>query len=151
MDFVLHIDPTFASGHSGGDEAAARIDERRTLLLLLSINQTDHDVLPREPLVVRLETKKVAADRAGSEAQVQMGTWQTAQWNLLANLVAISRTSSGESDADNGLRHLPLLPGVVIQGRDWAVVATMREDKKTIFFFLERVPIWIYSRFNRRI
>lgn len=62
MDCVLHIDPNIASGDSDMSGVDARIDERHTLLPLLSSNHTNHDALLRESSVVSIETKKVAAD-----------------------------------------------------------------------------------------
>lgn len=131
VDFVLHIDPTNDSSH-GDVDAAARVDSCRALLPLLSINHTDHESLLREPLVVSIETKKFAADRPSSEAQVQMGTWQAAQWNLLASLTAM--VSGREDSGDVGLPRLPYLPGIIVQGHDWTFVATTRESKKTILW-----------------
>ena len=91
-----------------------------------------------------------------------MGVWHAAQWSFLTSAVAHSiwaaRTrpqsqSSGRGNEANTransssaielevaqlskerVRHLPSIPGVVVQGHKWSLVLSTRENERTILW-----------------
>lgn len=114
---------------------ADRIDQRRRTCPLSSINHTDLESLISRPIVVSIETKRDGGSL--EQAQLQAGTWQSAQWNLLARLVAGDgpdgeRGRPSGVDAPDPLDALPFLPAIIIQGHDWSLAATTRVGTKKV-------------------
>ena len=105
-----------------------------------TINHTDYYPLRNWPIAVSIETKNQAGDKLAA-AELQLGTWHTAQWKLLEDLVA----KSGGSFVD-----LPFLPAVVVKGDEWSFVATTRDGSKTVLWFntvfgSTKTPLGVYS------
>ncbi|KAK1961307.1 hypothetical protein LY78DRAFT_588983 [Colletotrichum sublineola] len=116
VDYVLSIDP--ANDASDGPAAVAAVTQLRLELDEQSITHTSFLPLSDRPISVSIETKR-GGDQE-KKAQLQMGVWQAAQWKMLSQLV----------DAQ-ALDQLAFLPGVVIQGHQWRLVATTCRDHKT--------------------
>lgn len=105
-----------------------------------TINHTDYYPLRNWPIAVSIETKNQAGEKLAA-AELQLGTWHTAQWNLLEDLVA---QSGGSFDG------LPFLPAVVVKGDEWSFVATTRDGSKTLLWFntvfgSTKTPLGVYS------
>ena len=84
-----------------------------------SINQTAADYVRFKPIGVNIETKKGAVGE--DEAHVQLGTWLTAQYSRLRQLVSI------ESKAK-----LPSLPVLSVQGHRWLLMITCIHENNRI-------------------
>lgn len=81
-----------------------------------SINQTTAEWVRFKPIGVNIETKKGAVGE--DEAHVQLGTWITAQYARLRQLVMPNATG-----------RLPSFPVLSVQGQRWLLmVACMREN-----------------------
>ena len=138
--------------------AAEAIRRLRQDLPEMSINHTAFEPLSKGPICVSIETK-----RAGSgslKAELQVGTWQCAQWRMLARLVADRVVAEREScekagsqedavtnpdpeevqkrdiaEVERRLAALPFLPCVIIQGERWSIAATTSKPSgKTILW-----------------
>ncbi|KAI0469904.1 hypothetical protein GGR56DRAFT_661653 [Xylariaceae sp. FL0804] len=121
-------------------EAAARIDKLCEASPFLSINHTDSPPLLLRPVAVSVETKRPVGD--ANEANLQIGTWQAAQWNKLIELIEDREDRSADDDVADPLSTLEFLPGIIIRGQDWYFVATSRaadNRKKTILWREERI------------
>jgi len=129
VDFCLFIDPENGPSCVENTAAIKAIEDLRKVLPLSAINHTDLFFLLSRPLAVSIETKK----RGGKEeeAELQMGTWHAAQWKLLSRLV---------SNAGGALETLPFIPAIVVQGHEWSLGATTRENNQTI--------LWLERRFG---
>lgn len=108
-----------------------------------TVNHTDFAPLQLRPIALSIETKKPNKDV--DSANLQMGSWHTAQWNFLATAVRLSsqdgRVSKSPLEqmelvkrAEARLDQLPFLPGVVVQGHKWSLVLSTREGQKTILW-----------------
>jgi hypothetical protein len=126
IDCCLFLDPAQSPVPSDKEIAGPAIRALRESLPCGVINHTDFLPLRGRPIAVSIETKK----RGGSQqdAELQMATWQAAQWKLLSRLV---------DDAGRSLDGLPFLPAVLVNGNEWIFVASTREGKKTVLW-LER-------------
>ncbi|RKK58870.1 hypothetical protein BFJ69_g17360 [Fusarium oxysporum] len=69
------------------------------------------------PTSLNRETKKYGGDV--KKGDVQMASWQAAQWTCLA------------SQAGDSIEKLPFLPGIIVQGHHWSFVATTRRGDET--------------------
>ncbi|TKW55343.1 hypothetical protein CTA1_11867 [Colletotrichum tanaceti] len=116
VDYVLSIEP--ANDASDGPAAVAAVTQLRLRLDEESISHTSFLPLSSRPISVSIETKR-GGDHE-KKAQLQMGVWQAAQWKMLSQQV----------DAQ-ALAQLAFIPGVVIQGHQWRLVATTYRDHKT--------------------
>lgn len=124
VDFCLHIDPA-----ADGREATRRIDQLRDNCPALCINHTDFAPLASRPVAVSIESKRRDAKQQASEARLQVSVWQAAQWNMLATLLG------SDSSRRQGHGQLPsFLPAVIIDGHDWALIATTKEDRRTVLW-----------------
>lgn len=83
-------------------------------------NHTSFAPLRSNPLSVSIETKRYGGDVR--RADVQIATWQAAQWTFLKSL------------AGEAISELPFLPGIVVQGHEWRLVATTRKNDETILW-----------------
>lgn len=115
IDYVLHIDPD--------KDQDQPITREATWALCRSlpdntINHTSFAPLRHQPISVSIETKRSGEHE--QKAKLQMGIWQSAQWRLLSHL------------AKDGLAQLPFIPGIVIQGHEWKLVATSYHNGKTV-------------------
>lgn len=87
VDFCIVIDPDY-SGIPDPDVLKARVDSLRKVLPELSINHCGQTHLESRPIAISIETKR--EDSRAAEAQLQIGTWHAAQWNLLSRLVRLA-------------------------------------------------------------
>lgn len=110
VDFCIFVEPQ--------GEDADKVQEIRTRLGH-SINHTDFYPLRHRPLVLSAESKKPG--EGYSNAQIQLGVWQAAQWALLEKL-----SSAGAETL------IPFLPALVIQGHEWSFAATTKSGKQTV-------------------
>ncbi|RFU73757.1 methyltransferase type 11 [Trichoderma arundinaceum] len=118
VDFCMYLVPEM-------EEVATNATKNlREILPYNVINHTEFLPFRNRPIAVSIETKKRGGTQPAT-AELQLGTWQAAQWKFLEHLVCLS---SGSFDG------LPFLPAVVVQGHDWSFVATTRENKKTVLW-----------------
>ena len=93
--------------------------------------------LMNRPLVLSIETKRPG--EGFDKAVLQISAWQTAQWNKLLHLIALTQDKDADSltreDEADLLRGLSFLPGIIIQGNEWYFVATTREGRTTVSFW----------------
>lgn len=113
---MLHLEPPV--------DIQEAIDHLRTHLPLESINHTGIEALQDCPITASIETKRHGA--ATGDAELQIGTWHAAQWKLLQDLANRDVHVATEPGT------LPFLPGVITNGHDWALVATIRNGMKTV-------------------
>ncbi|OBS17469.1 hypothetical protein FPOA_12102 [Fusarium poae] len=109
VDYVVHIQPpvkTHASIRKLYDSTSEK-----------SVNHTAFHPMRQSPICLSIETKRYSGDSERAHAQVC--SWQAAQWTYLA------------SHAGGGIKHLPFLPGIVVNGQSWTFVATTREGEVT--------------------
>ncbi|KAJ4395253.1 hypothetical protein N0V85_006618 [Neurospora sp. IMI 360204] len=133
VDFCLYIDPATVEGTERKDYITKTIDAVRSTIPddHVCINHTDHLPLRRNPITVSIvivgtETKRYNV----VNAHLQIGVWQVAQWNFLRWM------AQGDTDGDmpDETRDLGLefLPGIVIMGHDWRLIATTNDSKRTL-------------------
>jgi hypothetical protein len=115
VDFCIFID---SSDH------IEEIQDARRILPSGYINHTDLYGLRNHPIALSIETK-AASGTAAASAELQIGTWQSAQWRFLEDLVA--RNGGCIDD-------LPFLPAIIVQGHQWSFAATTRDAKKTVLW-----------------
>jgi hypothetical protein len=84
----------------------------------MTINHTPFVPLRGRPIGVTIETKR--QDSAIGKAVLQIGIWQASQWKRLSEL------------AGDTIRELPFLPGIVIEGHKWNLVATTHSEDRTV-------------------
>ncbi|KAL5583835.1 hypothetical protein FOVSG1_015186 [Fusarium oxysporum f. sp. vasinfectum] len=111
VDYVLHIDPPAST------EVDAATRRLQASTLEKSVNHTSFDPLRTSPICLSIETKKYGGDV--KKGDVQMASWQAAQWTCLA------------SQAGDSIEKLPFLPGIIVQGHHWSFVATTRRGDET--------------------
>ncbi|KAG8665226.1 hypothetical protein FPOAC2_14480 [Fusarium poae] len=111
VDYVLHIDPPAST------EVDAATRRLQAATLEKSVNHTSFDPLRTSPICLSIETKKYGGDV--KKGDVQMASWQAAQWTCLAN------------QAGDSIEKLPFLPGIIVQGHHWSFVATTRRGDET--------------------
>ncbi|WZH40848.1 uncharacterized protein QYS62_001786 [Fusarium acuminatum] len=85
-----------------------------------SVNHIAFPPLRRSPISLTIKTKRYGGNHAKANAQVC--SWQAAQWTCPA------------SQAGEGIKHLPFLPGIVVNGPSWTFVATTRNGDKTVYW-----------------
>ncbi|KAK1973953.1 hypothetical protein LZ30DRAFT_787392 [Colletotrichum cereale] len=111
VDFCLCIEPDKAA--AAAIKTALQDDET----LGYSINHTDFYPLRTRPIALSIETKVHGEGLATAESQLL--TWHLNQWRVLERLV--ERTTPRQP--------LPeFLPGVIVQGHDWSLVASTKTD-----------------------
>ncbi|PTD02495.1 hypothetical protein HYE67_002932 [Fusarium culmorum] len=109
VDYVVHIQPP--------PETQDAVETLYEFTSDKSVNHTAFPPLRRSPISLTIETKRYGGNHAKANAQVC--SWQAAQWTCLA------------SQAGEGIKHLPFLPGIVVNGPSWTFVATTRNGDKT--------------------
>ncbi|KAL2802474.1 hypothetical protein BJX63DRAFT_113508 [Aspergillus granulosus] len=124
VDFCIYIEPEM------DDIAFNAILSLRRVLPCYVINHTDFLPLRRSPIAISIETKRQGGAQPAT-AELQLGTWHAAQWNLLEDLIA---RSGGSFDG------LSFLPAVIVEGHDWSFAATTREGQKTV--------LWLEKKFG---
>ncbi|KAJ0126677.1 Uncharacterized protein HZ326_30222 [Fusarium oxysporum f. sp. albedinis] len=112
VDYVLHIDPPAST------EVDAATRRLQAATLEKSVNHTSFDPLRTSPICLSIETKKYGGDV--KKGDVQMASWQAAQWTCLA------------SQAGESIEKLSFLPGIIVQGHHWSFVATTRRGDETV-------------------
>ncbi|RKK23541.1 hypothetical protein BFJ66_g17466 [Fusarium oxysporum f. sp. cepae] len=125
VDYVLQIDPPastevtysgkFGKSYSDGYPWAYWVPSPSSREK--SVNHTSFDPLRTSPICLSIETKKYGGDV--KKGDVQMASWQAAQWTCLA------------SQAGDSIEKLPFLPGIIVQGHHWSFVATTRRGDET--------------------
>ncbi|RSL45049.1 hypothetical protein CEP54_014439 [Fusarium duplospermum] len=113
VDYVLHINPALDLDAS----ADAAVQQLQDSVVENSINHTAFDPLRSYPICLSIETKKYGGDL--KKADLQLCSWQAAQWTLLAD------------QAGDAISRLPFLPGIIVQGHEWKFVATTRTNEET--------------------
>ena len=83
-----------------------------------TINHTPFTPFSKRPISVSIETKRQNGE--GDKAVLQIGIWQAAQWNLLSELTG------------SGIEELSFIPGIVVEGHEWKLVATTHKAGKTV-------------------
>lgn len=83
-------------------------------------------MLQQYPLGISIETKRHGGDIARGEQQLAI--WQAAQWEFL-------QSRAGPSAADE----LGFIPGIVVQGHSWSLVATTWNQAITVIIALTRI------------
>lgn len=83
-----------------------------------SVNHTSYSPLLCRPITVSIETKGDGGSH--KKANLQIGIWQSAQWRFLTD-VAGSRA-----------RDFAFIPGIVVEGHEWKLVATTNDGGKTV-------------------
>jgi hypothetical protein len=83
-----------------------------------SVNHTTFTPLNKRPISVSIETKRL--DGSGDKAVLQIGIWQAAQWKLLFE------------HAGDAVNKLPFIPGLVVEGHEWKLVATTHKEGRTV-------------------
>ncbi|OBS16724.1 hypothetical protein FPOA_12666 [Fusarium poae] len=115
VDFCIYLDPK---------SDAMAIENARSILPCGYINHTDFYTLRDQPIALSIETKALTSTSAGS-AELQIGTWQSAQWRFLEDLVS---RNGGSLDG------LSFLPAIIVQGHQWSFAATTREGQRTVLW-----------------
>ncbi|KAL6410049.1 hypothetical protein AUP68_06458 [Ilyonectria robusta] len=84
-----------------------------------SVNHTGFAPLRNRLASVSIETKRYGGHER--KAEFQLGIWQSAQWKLLS-----------EKAGPDVPGLLPFIPGIVVQGYEWKLVATTYKGGKTV-------------------
>jgi len=116
VDFAIYLRPQQCVQET---EAAARLQSLRLAAPELSANHTDMEALLQGPITISIETKR--ENDSVYQADLQMGTWQAAQWKMLT-----------QQAAENSLLELAFLPCLLIYGHDWTFAASSRSGTKTV-------------------
>ncbi|KAF5230015.1 hypothetical protein FANTH_14010 [Fusarium anthophilum] len=85
-----------------------------------SVNHTTFTPLNKRPISVSIETKRL--DGSGDKAVLQIGIWQAAQWKLLFE------------HAGDAVNKLSFIPGLVVEGHEWKLVATTYKEGRTVLW-----------------
>ncbi|KAK7397896.1 hypothetical protein QQX98_012731 [Neonectria punicea] len=111
----------------------------------LSVNHVvDVKRLQLRPIVLSIETKEPGQNL--NAAEVQMGTWHTAQWAFLRYtillLLRINTQGSLTDDeydrqVDEAMSELPFMPGIIVMGHRWLFVMSTQDKGKKIQFWTE--------------
>lgn len=88
-----------------------------------SINHTEHIPLSTRPITLSIETKRF--DGSSAQALYQMSTWLSAHWIYLQSLLLMKDHREGQEPSAQDQTHArpPFLPGIIIEGHNWAFVA----------------------------
>ncbi|KPM39251.1 hypothetical protein AK830_g7300 [Neonectria ditissima] len=137
IDFCIYIDPandeTISSAEMKSSVAATK--SRRPGA---TVNHTNYVPLSDRPIALSIETKKPG--EAWEAALLQLGVWKAAHWNSLEHLCEGQEQDQQEQEQqqDNPdsprLPFVDFIPGIVIQGHDWLLVLSLREDEKTVLY-----------------
>ncbi|KAH7007525.1 hypothetical protein EDB80DRAFT_458060 [Ilyonectria destructans] len=143
IDFCMYIDPA-------NDETASSAKMKSAVAATKSrrpgatVNHTNYVPLSGRPIALSIETKKPG--EAWEAALLQLGVWEAAHWNSVEELwgnQGQQREKQGQQREEQGQQEqqhddippfLDFIPGIVIQGHDWLLVLSLREDEKTILY-----------------
>jgi hypothetical protein len=140
VDFCVYIDPEQEEDdeeaeNNGEDKPADSTPSAREAVAALRarlpagvINHTDYRPLRARPVAWSIETKKTG--EGWDSATLQLGMWQSAHWSFLRDLVAMQGRGAGHDvDALPGF-----IPGLIIQGHDWHLVASTLDGDQTVLW-----------------
>ncbi|KAJ2893195.1 hypothetical protein MKZ38_008924 [Zalerion maritima] len=117
----LNIPSVFPPENNNPSEASLVADRIRNLRLLnthtRAVNHTNYQALQNKPICLSIETKKLGEDVV--KAELQLGVWMAAHWGFL------SFVTNGDPAA---LSALPFLPALIIQGHEWRLVVSTRDE-----------------------
>lgn len=130
IDFCIYIDPANDETVSSTEmkSAVAATKSRRPGA---TVNHTNYVPLSDRPIALSIETKKPG--EAWEAALLQLGVWEAAHWNSVEHLWGKQGQQRDDIDPPPPL-FLDFIPGIVIQGHDWLLVLSLREDEKTILY-----------------
>ncbi|KAJ4130613.1 hypothetical protein NW754_009666 [Fusarium falciforme] len=114
VDYAMFANP-LKDGDSRLDDAIENLQRR---MPEASINHTPFTPFSKRPISVSIETKRQNGE--GDKAVLQIGIWQAAQWNLLSELT------------ESRIEDLSFIPGIVVEGHEWKLVATTHRAGKTV-------------------
>ncbi|KAI8962835.1 hypothetical protein F5Y11DRAFT_178969 [Daldinia sp. FL1419] len=117
VDYVVATEPTSESFRT-------EIKQLRRRTVETSINHTDYIPLLHRPIALSIEVKRT--NDALDMAKLQLSVWLAAHWRKLDELCSLS---SGQ------IRVPEFLLAIIIQGHDWYLVASTREDKNVIIWY----------------
>ncbi|WQF90265.1 Putative PD-(D/E)XK nuclease [Colletotrichum destructivum] len=116
VNFALAVNPRL----DPDPRVMPAIDALWSRLVFGVVNHTNYDALRERPVAVSIETKRRGEQQ--SKAEVQMGVWHAAHWAFLA------------SHVKDRLATLFFLPGLLIVGDEWKLVASSYVNGQTILF-----------------
>lgn len=120
VDYAMVINPSQDfTGHPSQSLHNHIIEKLRSEDTGASINQTAAAWVRFKPIAVNIETKKGAV--AEDEAHVQLGTWLTAQYSRLRQLMP-----------DKATTKLPSFPVLSVQGQRWLLMIASLQDNDRI-------------------
>ena len=121
VDYAIVINPSRKFTDDASKSLHNHIIEKLRTENAASINQTAAEWIRFKPIGVNVETKKGAVGE--DDAHVQLGTWLTAQYSRLRQLVSAKKTK------------LPSFPVLSVQGQRWLLmIACMRENGRIDLF-----------------
>lgn len=140
IDYCIYADP------SRNDSALAHtLQSLCEKTPTLSVNHVVHvKRLQLRPIVLSIETKEPGQNL--NAAEVQMGTWHTAQWAFLRyTVLLLLRINTQGSLADDeydkqvdvAMSELPFVPGIIVMGHRWLFVMSTQGKGKKIQFWTE--------------
>ncbi|KAI8648697.1 hypothetical protein NCS57_01481900 [Fusarium keratoplasticum] len=116
VDYAIFINPILDTAEPTNTQRAVQHLQRHSPES--SVNHTGFSLLRDRPIAISIETKRYGGQER--KAEFQLGIWLAAQWKLLA-----------EQAAPEGLRELPFIPGIIVNGHEWKMVAATYADGKT--------------------
>ena len=120
VDYAMIIDPSLDFAGDPSQSLHHRIIAKlRMEGTSASINQTEAGWVRFKPIAVNIETKKGAV--AEDEVHVRLGTWLTAQYCRLRQLMP-----------DKAVTKLPSFPVLFVQGQRWLLMIASPQDNDRI-------------------
>ncbi|KAI5456253.1 hypothetical protein BGZ63DRAFT_367449 [Mariannaea sp. PMI_226] len=116
VDYAMFINPKLEDD----PRIESAIESLRRGMPEASVNHTTFTPLNKRPISVSIETKRL--DGSGDKAVLQIGIWQAAQWKLLCE------------HAGDAVDKLSFIPGLVVEGHEWKLVATTHKEGKTVLW-----------------
>ncbi|KAK2666803.1 hypothetical protein RAB80_017920 [Fusarium oxysporum f. sp. vasinfectum] len=113
VDYAMFINPKL----DDDPRIESAIESLQREMPEASVNHTTFIPLNKRPISVSIETKRL--DGSGDKAVLQIGIWQAAQWKLLFE------------HAGDAIDKLSFIPGLVVEGHEWKLVATTHKEGKT--------------------
>jgi len=122
ISFCYYIDPeqSYLANYS---TVSVRRLMVRSELPGCAVNHADCPSLRHRPMAIAVVTRPDGGEQ--KEAELELATWQAAQWKLLERLT--------DYDTEK-MRRLPFLPGIIVQGHDWSFVASIKRGTTTTFY-----------------
>ncbi|KAL8291228.1 hypothetical protein RB597_005459 [Gaeumannomyces tritici] len=143
VDFCITINPHWPRARFESTPASRAIKGVCRQLPGLSINHTSYHPLADRPIAISIETKRLGG--SVENAEIQLGIWQAAQWNMLEMLTRSERSGTAPplakepnpSDSPSSgpeltsLNGLDFLPAIYIVGHEWKFAATTKSSTTT--------------------